>query len=218
MSISETYNTNNLPEMKKFPDLFFDWAVIDPQYGINATKMNMGANQNKNRSSCEWDNEPPPQEYWKELFRISQNQIICGANYFPLPPSRGIVFWDKLQPWSNFSQFELIWTSTDKPAKMYRISSRGGANKIEKFHPTEKPIELYEKLYFDFVKKGSKILDTHLGTGNNRIVAHRWGCDFWGYEIDKVYFDKSNERFDNYLAEKKRNPELFKPVLQTLNL
>ena len=136
---------------------------------------------------------PPPPEYFKELFRVSRNQIIWGGNYFDLPPTRGIVCWDKQQPWENFSQFELAWTSFDTPAAIFRFRNTGG--KFEKIHPTEKPVELYSWLLRKYAKEGDTILDTHLGSGSSRIAAYMLGFDFVGVEIDKAFFDAEERRF-----------------------
>jgi site-specific DNA-methyltransferase (adenine-specific) len=190
------YNADNISIMRQYPDNFFDLAIEDPPYGINAPNMTMGAhkgyestaqiakkkgrlnsgggklkNRALNNSSAEWD-IPPTQEYFKELFRISKNQIIWGGNYFDLPPTRGMICWDKVQPWENFSQFELAWTSFDKPAKMYRLSTTGGNNQEKKIHPTQKPVKLYKWLLRDYAKEGFKILDSHGGSFASAIACH----------------------------------------------
>lgn len=183
--------------MKQFPDKFFDVAIVDPPYGINAPNMAMGTNMSrtgdgypaestanrikrkkinhgagklKNRTlttmNFDWDSRPPEPEYFRELFRVSKNQIIWGGNYFELPPTRGIVAWDKIQPWDNFSQFELAWTSYDVPAKLFRYSNTGGANTDEKIHPTQKPIALYEYLISTFGLAG----------GVSRLRHSCWFC------------------------------------------
>lgn len=224
--ISRVYNMDCMEYMRNIPDKFFDLAVVDPPYGINAPNMTMGTNLNRkdggyngisiaqklkkgrlnsgagnlkdrvlNTMDCDWDYSPPPQLYFDELFRISRNQVIWGGNYFHLPPSRGIVCWDKVQPWDNFSQFELAWTSFDCPASIVRLSSRGGANKEEKIHPTQKPVKLYQWILGKFAKTGDKILDTHLGSGSSRIAAYKMGFDFYATEIDKEYFDAQERRF-----------------------
>ncbi len=117
-------------------------------------RLNKGSGKLKDRilntSDCNWDTEKPTDEYFKELFRVSENQIIWGGNYFPLPPCRGMICWDKMQPWDNFSQFELAWTSFDKPARMFRYSNTGGANIEKKIHPTQKPVKLYEWLLMNY--------------------------------------------------------------------
>ena len=164
-----------------------------------------GGGKLKNRilNTSNFDEIPPTKEYFIELFRISINQIIWGANYFNLPPSRGMICWDKLQPWDNFSQFELAWTSFDRPAKMYRVSNNGGNNNETKIHPTQKPVKLYEWIFKNYAEEGQKILDTHLGSGSSRIAAYNYKLDFTGYEIDKDYFEAAEKRFKNHVAQLK---------------
>ena len=188
MPISEVYNTDCMEYMKSIPDKFFELAVVDPPYGLDK-KSTHGRGKLKDRSLNrgniqKWDIRPN-QEYFDELFRVSRNQIIWGGNYFNLPPSRGIVCWDKMQPWENFSQVELAWTSFDCPASLIRLSNTGGANKETKIHPTQKPVALYHFLLKKFVRSGNRLLDTHLGSGSSRIAAYKMGFDFWGTEIDK---------------------------------
>jgi len=185
MPVSEVFNEDNMIGMARYHDKFFDLAIVDPPYGINATKMQMGSNPRRSRKdghgsgpsvstavklkkgrlnqggghfknrplttmNCDWDFNSPDPEYFKELFRVSKNQIIWGGNYFDLPPTRCIVCWDKMQPWDNFSQWEMAWTSFDKPAPMFKFSNTGGANGETKIHPTQKPVKLYEWLISKF--------------------------------------------------------------------
>lgn len=224
--ISEVFNIDCLEYMKQLPDKFFDLAIVDPPYGINAPNLSMGSKKNNvstavklkgrlnsgggklknrllNNSNFIWDNQIPKKEYFNELFRVSKNQIIWGGNYFPLPPTRGIIAWNKLQPWENFSQFELAWTSFDIPAKLFTLSNTGGANKEKKIHPTQKPIELYKYLISKFSNPGDKIFDSHLGSQSSRIAAYEFGFDFWGCELDKDYFEQGNKRFEQYRAQQK---------------
>lgn len=219
------YNMDCMEAMRQMPDNAFDLAVVDPPYGINADlfnngsgaskdkgvygtavrirkgRLNSGAGKLKNRllnqSDCSWDKEPPPKVYFEQLFRVSKNQVIWGGNYFDLPPTRGIAVWDKLQPWENFSQVEIAWTSFDKPASIFRMSNTMGG----KIHPTQKPVALYAWIFNRYAKPGDKILDTHLGSGSSRIAAYDAGLDFVGYEIDKEYFDKQEERFAAHTAQ-----------------
>ena len=162
-------------------------------------RLNQGAGKLKDRAlntmRCDWDFNPPSKEYFDELFRVSKNQVIWGGNYFHLPPTRGIVCWDKLQPWENFSQFELAWTSFDRPAAILRLSNTGGANKEAKIHPTQKPIALYHWKLKKFARPGDRILDTHLGSGSSRIAAYKMDFDFYGCEIDREYFEAAERRF-----------------------
>lgn len=196
--ISEVYNMDCMEYMKSIPDKFFDLAVVDPPYGLDK-KSTQGSGKLKNRclnrgNINKWDIRPS-KSYFKELFRVSKNQIIWGGNYFPLPPTRCFVCWDKQQVWENFSQCEFAWTSFDKPAKHVTIPNRGGQADRNKFHPTQKPVELYAYLLRVFARPGNRILDTHLGSGSSRIAAYKMGFDFYATEIDKDYFQAQEKRF-----------------------
>lgn len=184
--------------MAQFEDKYFDFAVVDPPYGLDK-KLSSGGGKMRNspfkklyRDSSQWDIVPTP-EYWKELFRVSKNQIVFGANYFleHLPSSRGFICWDKRQAMPTLSACELVWTSIDKPSKVYRKVSTD----LDRFHPTQKPVELY-KFCLDYVKaeKGMKILDTHLGSGSIAIACHYAGLELTASEIDKGYFEKALKR------------------------
>jgi len=148
--------------------------------------------------NCDWDMAVPTREYFDELFRISENQIIWGGNYFDLPPTRCVVCWDKVQPWPNFSQWEMAWTSFDRPAKLFRHSNTGGHQDFGKIHPTQKPVRLYRYLLKEFALPGDNIIDTHLGSGMIRIAADEMGFDFTGIEIDPGYFSAQEKSFSNY--------------------
>lgn len=196
--ISEVYNMDCMEYMKSIPDKFFDLAVVDPPYGLDK-KSTQGSGKLKNRclnrgNINKWDIRPS-KSYFKELFRVSKNQIIWGGNYFPLPPTRCFICWDKQQVWENFSQCEFAWTSFDKPAKHVTIPNRGGQADRNKFHPTQKPVELYAYLVRVFARPGNRILDTHLGSGSSRIAAYKMGFDFYATEIDKDYFQAQEKRF-----------------------
>ena len=185
--------------MRSIQDKFFDLAIVDPPYGLDKKSVRCGGGKYKN--SCltrgdilKWDIRPN-KKYFDELFRVSRNQIIWGGNYFPLPPTRCFICWDKQKNLENFSQCEIAWTSFKKPAKLISISNTGYKIDKGKFHPTQKPIDLYAYLLRTFAKTGDKILDTHLGSGSSRIAAYKMGFDFYGTEIDKEYFDAQEKRF-----------------------
>lgn len=194
---SLVFNTDCLDYMKDLPDKFFELAIADPPYGIkDAGGQTGGSGKLKGRVFNNgyidrWD-KAPSQEFFEELFRVSQNQIIWGGNYFNLPPTRCVVCWDKVQPWENFSQIEIAWTSFDYPAKLFRYDNRTG-NKI---HPTQKPVELYGWLLSVFKPIGGKIFDPMMGGQSSRIACYKAGIDFYGCEIDGEYFRKGCERFD----------------------
>lgn len=172
-------------------------------------KRNRGSGKLKNRvinkMGIDWDHEQPTIEYWTELFRVSKNQVIFGGNYFPLPPTRCYICWDKMQPWENFSQIELAWTSFDKPAIMIRKSTTGGNNKTRKIHPTQKPVDLYCEVYRRLASPGMKVLDTHHGSGSNRIAADMAGLEFVGFEVFEPYYMDSCDWFAAHVKE----PPLF---------
>ena len=183
-----------LEYMKTIPDKHFDLCIADPPYGLDK-KSTHGRGKLKNRiinRDCihDWDIRPDA-EVFEEMRRVSKHQIIWGGNYFPLPPTRCFVCWDKVQPWSNFSQCEMAWTSFDYPAKMFRFDNRT----TEKIHPTQKPIELYSYILKTFAKQGDKIFDPFLGGGSSRIAAYKMGFDFYACELDKEYFEAQEKRF-----------------------
>jgi len=168
-------------------------------------RLNAGAGKLKNRAlnqmNCDWDYNPPGKEYFDELFRVSENQIIWGGNYFDLPPTRGIICWDKLQPWENFSQWEMAWTSFDCPAAIFRYSNTGGANAETKIHPIQKPVQLYTWTLSKFAKKGSIILDTHAGSASCLVACEEMGFQYIGFEIDKHYYELANKRLQDSKAQ-----------------
>jgi len=194
------YNMDCMEGMKEFPDKYFELCIVDPPYGLGDKLLKGGKNGNvvqmgKMYERSEWEDIKPTKEYFTELFRVSQNQIICGANYFSdmIPPSRGIVCWDKLKGGNhNFSHFELIWTSFDCIARIFKKVS----NLDDRFHPCQKPVALYEWLLRNYAKQGDKILDTHVGSASSLIACHNLGFQYVGFELDKEYYEKSLERLE----------------------
>ena len=214
--------------LKDYPDKYFELAIVDPPYGIGAdnfknasgyhgkessavkakNRLNTGSGKLKdrilNKSNCSWDNQKPDKAYFEELFRVSRNQIIWGGNYFDLPPTRGIIVWDKLQAWENFSQVELAWTSFDKPAAIIKMRNSGSYTG-GKIHPTQKPVELYSWLLSRYAKPGDKILDTHVGSASSLIACHEMGYEYTGFEINEGYYREASER----LAEAENQITMF---------
>jgi len=206
--LSETYNMNCITLMKEYPDKWFDLAVVDPPYGINRSGQTERFTKNpkhkrKHFENKGWDTSIPEMEYFTELFRVSKNQIIWGANYFTqyLPSSMGWIFWDKGQDLS-MSDGELAFTSFNKALRRFKINR--GQLMVEggTIHPTQKPIKLYDFcLQFAKVEPGMRIIDTHLGSQSSRISADKAGLDFTGFEIDKDYFDAGEKRYQNYKSQ-----------------
>lgn len=190
-------NIDCMKLMAEFSDKHFDLAIVDPPYGIGldkgCDKGTVGKYGSKHKPK-DWDTEIPTKEYFDELKRVSKNQIIWGGNYFTehLPPSKSWIVWDKKQPAHNFASCELAWTNTDNRMSIFRYAFNIDINKI---HPTQKPIKLYEWILHNYAESGMKILDTHLGSGNIAIACHYKEFDFVGCEIDTDYFNKAMKNF-----------------------
>ena len=221
------FNTDNIGLMKTFADKEFDLAIVDPPYGIGADKAQNNAALSRIKAEgkskagrgwklyheTDWDNETPTAEYWAELFRVSKNQIVWGGNYFTeyLPPKMGWILWDKGQRDFSLADGELAWTSFDKALRIFEMSRGKALAKNNetggRFHPTQKPIELYEYLLKNYAESGAKILDTHLGSGSIAIAVEKanrldkMDFHFTGIEIDEVYFNKAIKRVQRYCQQ-----------------
>jgi len=199
--ISEAVLMDNMEYMAKFPDKYFELAIVDPSYGLPKDAVH-GRGKLKSRAlnamDMSWDTAPQ-QSYFDELFRVSKNQMIWGGNYFKLPPTRCFVIWDKEQPFENFSAAEYCWTSFDKPSMIYReATTRTFETKI---HPTQKSVKLYKYLISKFANTGDKILDTNMGSQSSRIAAHLMDFDYYGCEISDRFFGSGNKRFENAIKQ-----------------
>jgi len=192
-------NEDNMELMARYPDKYFDLAIVDPPYGIDRNGMNMG-NSVFNKDDKKWDNSIPTNEYFYELFRVSKNQIIWGGNYFPLPQSQYFAIWDKGETMygRDFAECEFAWVKSGG-TRIYKKSP----NQPERIHPTQKPVALYKWLLDKYAKPGDKILDTHLGSGSIAIACHDYGFELTACELDKEYFDKAMTRINNHVAQQK---------------
>jgi len=194
-------NEDNMLLMSRYPDNYFDLAIVDPPYGIGdkfkggkSGKMNFNEVVDKG-----WDCVPT-KEYFNELKRVSKEQIIWGGNYFDLPPTRCFIVLDKcISDDFTLAMAEIAWTSFDKLAKIFKYS----VPKDGKIHPTQKPQKLYKWILNKYANKGDKILDTHLGSGSIAIACHDYGFDLTACELDKEYFVKAIERINNHVAQQK---------------
>jgi site-specific DNA-methyltransferase (adenine-specific) len=195
----EITNEDNMVLMARYPDNYFDLAIVDPPYGIDRNGMNMG-NSVFNKDDKKWDNSIPTNEYFDELFRVSKNQIIWGGNYFPLPQSQYFAIWDKGETMygRDFAECEFAWVKSGG-TRIYKKSP----NQPERIHPTQKPVALYKWLLQNYAKQGDKILDTHLGSGSSRIAAYDMRFDFTAFELDKEYFDAQEKRFHQFKSQLK---------------
>lgn len=195
--LNSFYNEDCLEAMKKMPDKYFDLAIVDPPYGISITDSGRLGKYNKN--SNRWDDVIPTDEYFEELFRVSKDQIIWGGNYFVLPATRCYVIWDKKQPENlSFAMSEFAWTSFDRSAKTFYRSPMQDKNR---FHPTQKPVALYEWLLNNYAEKGDKILDTHVGSASSLIACHNLGFDYIGFELDEDYYNQATQRLESHKSQ-----------------
>ena len=200
--MTEAYNIDCMEAMKQMPDKAFELAIVDPPY----REVNQPTKEMRNKVNGKMQNfgKPPKEEFFKELFRISNNQIIWGANNFlPLLPSTNcMLFWYKRNPMENYSDGEFAWTSFSSVSRCIPIDHFGAHTADQdKIHPTQKPVALYEWLLTHYAKPGDRILDTHLGSGSSRIASYNLGFDFVGCEIDKDYFDAQEKRFAAHAAQ-----------------
>ena len=195
---SEIYNEDCVEVMKRYPDNYFDLAIVDPPYGIDIN--NSGTHFKEKYEIKNWDKETPSDEYFTELKRVSKNQIIWGGNYFldRLGNCKCFIIWDKkIAEDMSFAMCEMAWTSFKNGAKIYNKT----ATQLNRIHPTQKPIELYDWLIDRYSEKGQIILDTHLGSGSSRISANKASVSFVGCEIDEEYFEKSKKRYDDFISQ-----------------
>lgn len=192
-------NECNMELMSRYADNYFDLAIVDPPYGIDINSSGrLGHYGGKGKT---WDSEVPNDKYFKELSRVSKNQIVWGGNYFNLPPTRCFLIWDKKQPENvSFASCEYSWTSFDKSAKTFYLRPQN-ADYDGRIHPTQKPIKLYEWLLMNYAKEGDKILDTHLGSGSIAIACHNLGYDLTACELDKEYYEASMKRLNEHKSQ-----------------
>lgn len=205
------YNMDCMEGMKQFPDKYFELAIVDPPYGDGGGAWTNGErfgerfdryrdkSQSNKREAIAWD-VAPKQEYFDELFRVSQNQIIWGGNYFVMPPTRCFLIWRKTSVPENFSMAmcEYAWTSFKSNAKWYEAPANGQQGR---FHPTQKPVVLYKWILSNYAKDGDKILDTHVGSASSLIACEDMGFKYVGFEISEAYYKKSSERLKLHKAQ-----------------
>lgn len=209
-------NEDNLELMKRYPDGYFDLAIVDPPYGIGFGDYERGGSGYKTKErhtkngKKNWDNDIPSDEYFNELKRVSKNQIVWGGNYFPIlwnNGCKGFIFWFKGNPVPNFSDGELAYTSFNKVAKQfdYRYYGNldGKTSASKKYHPTQKPIQLYQWLLDNYASEGNKILDTHLGSGSIAIACHDYGFELTACELDPDYYNSAIKRITNHIGQQK---------------
>ena len=214
MPESIVFNEDCMQGMKRYPDKYFDLAIVDPPYGIgengqtNSSRDCLAKSKNY-KAFAGHDREPERQEYFDELIKLSKNQIIFGANHFisKIPfDSPSWIVWNKNNGNTDFADCELAYTSFKNAVRMFTYTWQGMLqqdmkNKEIRIHPTQKPVKLYEWILLNYAKPGDKILDTHVGSGSSRIAAYKHGFDYVGFEIDKDYFEAQEKRFNEFKAQ-----------------
>ena len=210
-------NEDNMELMKRYPDNYFELAIVDPPYGLDFSKYNrVSKRENGDRyvsndyKKGDWDNSIPSDEYFKELKRVSKNQIVWGGNYFPFlwqEGCKGFIFWHKGNPVPNFADGELAYTSFNKVAKMFDFryygNLQGNTSASKKYHPTQKPTDLYEWLLMNYAKEGDKILDTHLGSGSIALACHNLKFELTACELDKEYYLAAWRRIEQHASQQR---------------
>lgn len=217
--LREFKNMDCMTEMVKFPDNYFDVAIVDPPYYSGPEKRKfygrkispIGVQRIYDKSTS-WS--VPEREYFDELFRISKNQIIFGCNYFNYPFGSGRIVWDKCNGSSSFSDCEIAYTSFHDSVRLFRYMWNGmmqgksiseghiqqGNKKLneKRIHPTQKPVNLYRWLVQRYLKPGQLVLDTHVGSGSSLIAFEEYGLQYIGYEVDKNYCDLARLRVEEF--------------------
>ena len=212
MSLTIT-NEDNMDLMARYPDNYFDLAIVDPPYGIkqDLVQNDLGGKKGftknagtyKKYHTTNWDNDVPKKEYFDELKRVCKNYIVWGGNYFECLNDTGVIIWYKGDS-GNFKEGELAKTNINT-FKVYKYSRADAyINDCDvKIHPTQKPQKLYKWLLDNYAKEGDKILDTHLGSGSIAIACHDYKFDLTACELDKEYFDKAMQRIKNHTNQQK---------------
>jgi len=204
-------NEDCMDLMARYEDNYFDLAIVDPPYGIDVTNQSQGKGGGVAKKieykKTDWDKVAPNQTYFKELKRVSKNQIMWGANHFieniPNPNSSCWVVWDKDNGSTDFADCELAYTSFNTAVRKIKWKWAGMLqqdmkNKEIRIHPTQKPVALYEWLLMNYAKEGDKILDTHLGSGSIAIACHNLGYELTGCELDKDYYEAAMKRINEH--------------------
>ena len=203
LELNHIYNMDCMEGMKQIPDKYFELAIVDPPYGIGMDGGNVGYKGFNNFEKKNWDKQPPNNDYFQELFRVSKNQIIWGGNYYNLRPTRCFIVWDKGEGFENrtYAECELAWTSFDKNTIKFKRDPLAKGDYRGKIHPCQKPQDLYRWLLRNYAKTGDKILDTHMGSGSSIIACHDMGFDYMAFEIDKDYYDAACKRIEQHKAQ-----------------
>ena len=196
--LSDVYNEDCIEVMKRYPDNYFDLAIVDPPYGIGEDGLKNHSRGKATKATKytpkNWDKEPPQQEYFEELFRVSKNQIIFGANHFIERINKNSscwIVWNKLNT-GDFADCELAWTSFNTAVRKFDFMWNGMLqgdmkNKENRIHPTQKPVELPAMAIENITNQNELVLDLFLGSGSTMVAAHQLKRKCYGMELDPKY-------------------------------
>ena len=209
--MNRLYNLDCMEAMKEIPDKFFQIALCDPPYGIGhdgqRQRVHKNVKHNRKFHAREgWDKEPPPPEYFRELERISENQIIFGANYFVgslTKPTKGWIVWDKGQHGLSMSDCEIVYTSFDRPTRVVVVNRAALQQDGDTIHPTQKPVRLYEWILTHYAQAGDRIIDTHAGSAASLVACWNLGFEYMGFEKNPSIFQKAAARLDAITAQER---------------
>lgn len=193
----EYFNEDCMVGMARYPDKHFDLAIVDPPYRDD----NQPTKDMRKNGSMKSLEGRPTEKYWEEIYRVSKNQIIWGANNFQLPQFKGFVVWDKGIPEKFTMSMAEIASLSEGLATISKIFKYRAAGQVNRIHPTQKPIALYKWLLTNYAKPGDKILDTHVGSASSLIACHDMGFDAVGFELDEDYFRESKQRLESFMKQ-----------------
>lgn len=199
-------NCDCMDYMAGLPNKAFELAIVDPPYNIVSQQARgIGSRIDASGKMNNWNHKKPDPMYYEQLFRVSDKQIVWGANNFLMPESEYFIIWDKYQSVDNFASAEYAWTNISVPAKVFRHSIHlvMAARKADggKIHPTQKPVALYKWLLTNYAKPGDRILDTHGGSGSICIACHDLGFDLTWMELDEDYYKAACERYQRHASQ-----------------
>jgi site-specific DNA-methyltransferase (adenine-specific) len=209
----EVTNEDNMELMSRYPDNYFELAIVDPPYCNDTKGLENSYKQTKGKKAKIGNNrietlrgKAPTIEYWNELLRVSKNQIIWGINWYNKFLGAGRIVWDKKNSAKNFSDGEIAFQSLHNRTDIFSFAWNGMIqhdmkNKEIRIHPTQKPVALYKWLLMNYAKEGDKILDTHLGSGSIALACHELGFSLTACELDSEYYDAALKRFKQQTAQ-----------------
>lgn len=182
----------------------YDLLLTDPPYGVDVQECYRVSKRGKsgslgvttNRGGKQWQGNVPTIEELQAMIAKAERAIIWGANYYPMPPSKCWLVWDKEQT-GEFAHCELAWTNLTKTVRYFRYMWKGMfqgnmAEKEIRYHPTQKPVPVME--WAIGLTTAQTILDPWAGSGSTLIAARAKGLKADGIEINEQYCEAAKQR------------------------